>query len=229
MRLQTQSSNTSMADINYDRTKKVGSLVKEVELEADDIFEKFKSFTWGVRVILLLERKKEGSEHNKQQKYAMRWVTTNEEQFRKYLEKALFLQKVLNLNGANYRIYSSLNPRHMHKGIIHFKHEQVDQDHGDGQQKIDWYRDIADRFIGALMKESSKAMGRFLIDVDGDQKKVGEVLQKLASIDVEVVYQYASKNGWHIVVDPFNPALFNDTPIENVELKKDALLLLSHN
>lgn len=214
-----------METFDYDRTKRVSHLIEDTNTQCDELCDKFKDFTDGVRVILLVERKKDGQGHNKPQKHAMRWVTNGSKQYAKYLYKALFQQKVLNMQGSVYRIYSSVNPRNMEKGILHFKHEQLDSEHGAKDQCLDWYRDIQDRFIGALMKPGSKSDSKFLVDIDGDQLLVGKVLQILEEIGVDVVFQYPTKNGWHIITQAFNPTMFPHT--ENVEIKNDSLLAIA--
>ncbi len=211
---------------DYDRTKRVSHLVEDTEQLCDELYDKFKDFTDGYRIILLLERKKDGGGSHKPQKHAIRWITKDSAHWKKYLSKALFLQKVLNIQGDAYRIYASVNPRNIQKGILHFKHEQVDSEHGDQDQCEYWYADIQDRFIGAMMKPGSKDGSLFLIDVDGDQTLVGQVLQQVAELGLDILLQYGTKNGWHIIVSPFNPTLFK--PIEGVEVKTDSLLAISY-
>lgn len=66
----------------------------------------------------------------------------------------------------------------------------------------------------------------FLIDVDNVEGEdiMGLALAALAECGAEIVKQYATKNGWHIITKPFNPTTWNG---KLGEIKKDGLILLA--
>jgi len=79
------------------------------------------------------------------------------------------------------------------------------------------------------MKPSSRTETKFLIDIDDIIKTkenwdISEVEKHLEEINVKIILKYPTKNGFHIIVEPFNPNEWNS---EFGEIKKDGLLLLS--
>lgn len=55
------------------------------------------------------------------------------------------------------------------------------------------------------MKQSNKATSNFLIDVDnGDKPDYEEVMHNLLDGGVIVLDSYETKNGWHIITQPYN-------------------------
>jgi hypothetical protein len=69
----------------------------------------------------------------------------------------------------------------------------------------------------------------FLIDIDDIIKKgsnwdISVIDQYIQKIGVKEILRYDTKNGVHILTEPFNPSLWNS---EFGEIKKDALLLIS--
>ena len=126
------------------------------------------------------------------------------------------------------RIYSCLNKRDIKKAIRGFKFKQLEADYYDEDSKNNFYLDIKNRWTSAIMKPASRAETRFLIDIDdiiGDKSDISFVDQYLEDIKVKVLLKYPTKNGWHIITEPFNPALWNGN---FGEIKKDALLLLDY-
>ena len=80
------------------------------------------------------------------------------------------------------------------------------------------------------MKPNARAETKFLIDIDNvvitdTETYPDEVIKHLKDIKVKIFMVYRTKNGFHIITEPFNPNLFN---YEFGEIKKDGLLLLSY-
>jgi hypothetical protein len=195
-----------------------------------DILGKFKDFTDGVRVLFLIQRNKEGGETNNTK--LRKIVTTNPKEYGEALTDLLAQKYDGAIGGKKLRVYASVNPRNIEKAIREFKQQQLDADYLDDHSRHRFYYDVKNRFISALMKPSSKADSLFILDVDReDIQEVVEQLYQNAKADphtkmITIVKKYKTKNGWHIVTTPFNPALVAD--IKDVDVIKDGLLLLSY-
>lgn len=198
-------------------------------MKAKHIFEEFRFFSDGVRVLFLIHRNKEGGETNNTK--VRKIITKNSEEF--YLELIKLVDEkeraAMLREPIPYRIYSSVNARDIEKAIRQFKFEQLEADYYDDESRHSFYYDTKNRFVGALMTPSSrmKDQSYFIFDVDNEEGRDvnGEALSALAACEAEIVTQYATKNGWHIVTLPFNPNLFN---VPGVDIKKDGLLLLAY-
>ena len=212
-----------------DKTKVESNVKADVLMRANHIYDDFKFFANGVRVLFLIHRNKEGGETNNTK--VRKVITRNKEEFRLELiklvdekERAAMLREPL-----PYRIYSCVNARDIEKAIRQFKFEQLEADYYDDELRHGFYYDSKNRFVGALMTPSSrmKDQSYFVIDVDNEEGRdvMGEALGGIAQAGAKIIMQYATKNGWHIVSEPFNPNLFN---VPGVEIKKDGLLLLSY-
>jgi hypothetical protein len=195
---------------------------EEIKIKrAAAIFEQFKGFTHGYRCLFLVQRHKEGGETNNSK--LIKKVTNGPDEFYDAL-----LELVSEKMDSKFplRIYSAVNERDFEKAIRKFKFEQLEADYYDDEQRNNFYLDIKNRFIGCLMQPTQKAESYFLFDIDNAEGRdvCGETLKVLPN--EKIVFQYPTKNGWHIVTEPFNytTILFPT----NCELKKDALLLLDY-
>ena len=186
-----------------------------------EIMSLFKDFTDGVRMIMLTRRAKEGGKSNRPDWVAKRKISTNKDEFEKILEEFLEYQS----EHPEYRIYSCVNRRDFNKGIREFKRQQLEADYYDIESRDKFYLDIKNRFLGSLMKPSSRAETLFLIDADDlTAKTIGNAIDEIEEI-TDVVLTYKTKNGYHIITKPFNPNLLGN---KFGEIKKDAMLLLSY-
>ncbi len=205
-----------------DKTKIESNVKADIIMKAKHIFDDFKPYTDGIRVLFLIHRNKEGGETNNTK--VEKLISINSEEFYLQLLKLLDI-KERNL-GTPYRIYSSLNPRNIEKGIRQFKYEQLEADYYDPEQKHNFYHDIRNRFIGCLMQPAQRATSLFLFDCDNEEGRdvMGEAIDVIP--DEHIIRKYSTKNGWHIITHPFNYTTLK-LP-EGVELKKDSLILLAH-
>lgn len=203
--------------------KQVNRIAK-IDLEARQIFDEFKEYTDGYRVLFLIHRNKEGGETNNTK--VKKIVTKNSKEFADSLYD-LLVEK--DSSDVPLRIYSSVNSRNFEKAIRQFKQEQLDADYYDTASRHGFYLDTKNRFIGALMAPLAREESLFLLDVDREEGKDthGEVLKAMfdAGVDDKIVKVYPTKNGWHIVTQPFNPNLLSHPALE---IKKDGLLLLKY-
>ena len=199
-------------------------------MEKEKILSQFKDFTDGVRMLMLTHRSKEGGKVTRPDKVARRIITTNTEEFKEALQDLLELK---NKSEVPLRIYSCVNRRDFNKAIREFKRQQLEADYYDIESRNRFYLDIKNRFLGSLMKPSSRAETKFLIDLDGEEVERYKSLveDKLKELKIKVLLNYPTKNGEHLITSPFNPSDLiipdYDKPFVP-EIKKDALLLLSY-
>ena len=201
-----------------DKTKVESNVKYDVLLRANHIFDSFKNYTDGVRVLFLIHRNKEGGETNNTK--VKKVITRDSKEFKEELIKLVDFKE---RSEIPYRIYSSLNKRDINKAIRKFKFEQLEADYYDESQRNNFYYDIKNRFLGCLMQPTQRAETLFLFDCDSIEGW-NKTVQQLGELSIQIVDQYKTKNGWHVVTPPFNPGLFN--PVDDVEIKKDGLLLL---
>ena len=181
----------------------------------EKILEKFENFdiTSGYRMMMLIDRTKGGNEKNR----SIRRVSKNREEFIANLEFFLDLKK------PQERIYSCVNERDVSMAIRIFKQRQLDNDYADEESRISFYSDIKNRWLSCLMNPQAKKESYFLIDIDTKEKEeVYKIVYKLGQITRNYI-KYETKNGWHIIAQPFNPEFLNE-----VDIKKDGLILLDY-
>ncbi len=170
-------------------------------------------FKDGVRGIMLLHRNKDGEKGNAQRK-AIKKVSRNIEEWH---EIVLEFKNLQFLACPGYRIYSSVNSRNIDKAIHEFKLRQIAVDYG-SENELDWfYKDIQNRFFSCLMNPNCRNQNNFLIDCDSEEEYFDAI--KILKED-DVLFDYCTKNGRHIICKPFNP---NDIELEP---KKDEMIYI---
>lgn len=188
-------------------------------LTEKDILQRFEQFTHGVRVMMLIDRGISNSN-----KGSKRWInkliSTNTDEFAKNLE--ILIEQQYSINNPDIRLYSCVNPRKLEKAINYFQHRQLDLN--SLEEKLYFYRKINDRFCSSLMQPENRDGNLFLIDYDKSDAGIASLMLQLEKNNIEILSQYKTPNGWHLITSPFNPNILNE--IENVETKKDALILL---
>lgn len=188
---------------------------------ATSIFEDFYKFTDGTRVLFLIQRHKEGGETNNTKltklvsRDGIEWFLNLKELVGKKMESENSL-----------RIYGSVNSRDFKKAIHKFKIEQLDAEMYCQDQIERFYLDLRNRFIGCLMQPANKETSLFLFDIDNEEGR--DVHEEALNVipNEHIVHVYKTKNGWHIITNPFNYTKIK-LP-DGVELKKDGLLLLDY-
>lgn len=203
------------------RVKKLSAYHADIIKEANAIASRMYDYTTGTRCLILLQRNKDtpkGEAHPHHN--AIKFISTSPDNF--VLGLCKLLDKHYQLD--NTRIYSSCNKRDISKAIRTFKQNQLDNDYANEETYVSFYTDVENRFFSALMKPQSKADNKMIIDVD-DVSVMDTVDKLVAELDLTVYTKYATKGGWHLVVAPFNPALWS---LEGTQIKKDSLILLKH-
>lgn len=203
------------------REQSLAAFVESTEKAADGIIEQFAPFTDGSRVLLLLRRHKEGGHSNEHSRRRAREVIHDRDQLKKALVKLLFLKALY--PKSDYRIYMSACPRDLRKAELLFKQTALAADSAEGDNKRFFYENVEEKWISALMASNPlKDRGVFMLDVDTPDNS--EQLIWCSKNQVDVLFQYRTKNGWHIIVPPFNVTTY---PKELGEVKKDPLILLA--
>jgi len=176
-------------------------------------------FKQGVRVVMRVLRSKDGG-LGKPDHHATKIITTNEQEW-----KAAVVKLAQEASGEE-RIYSCVDARDWNKAIHEFKRRQLDADLYDDKAKLVFYLDLKNRFIGSLMTPSSRKTKYFLFDCDS----LEDYERCFASEDVRnnMIHQYSTKNGYHVITKPFNPSLAAKAGINPDNVKKNALMLVGY-
>lgn len=177
---------------------------------------KKENFRYGWRVIMLHQRNKEGR-HNRPDYHSVKRISNSEDEFEEQLQE---LRKMKG-DTPNLRIYASVNARNIDDAIRKFKFEQLEADYYDDEQRYQWYKDIKNRWIGALMTLSSRAETHFLIDCDCNEGESSNETRVILGRSTNILLEYETPNGVHFITEPYNP---NETP--GLEIKKDALMYI---
>lgn len=178
-------------------------------------------FKWGVRVLLLMQRAKEGGHARTDRKATIKRIVEGQAQFNEALEE---LREMWH---EPLRIYSTINTRSVDKAIRLFKYRQLDADYFDPTDRQAFYFDMENRWISCLKDGKAKTSSLFLFDHDNDPGVgLNRLLKKLDFLQVQIVDHYTTKNGQHIITGPFNPNLLEDWM--KALLHKDALMLWSY-
>lgn len=189
--------------------------------QAANIAAAHPGFTTGCRVLFLIQRHSDGGHTNNSKLRA--YISRNHEEWITALAK--LLQEKEQYPHLPLRIYQTLNERNIEKGIMHFKHAMLDADYFDTESRQWFYLDIRNRVISALMKEPSRATSYFLYDCDTRDQRILGLLHLDLGLHTEIIHEYPTKNGHHIITKPFNPNLVKLPP--EVEYKRDAMMLLA--
>lgn len=195
--------------------------VEQIWKRVDELCEQFADFTDGTRMMLLLHRKKDGGHNQEEHRTFESYVTKNSEDFRYKLFNMLLIKASCTVP---LRLYLSACERDVKKTIRTIEYELLDLHYADVERREATHMKILRAPRHFIMKPENAKEKLFMIDVDDKEGRdmIGEVLTHMADLDVQELMRYKTKGGWHIVVKPFNPALWQ----HESEIKKDPMLLL---
>jgi hypothetical protein len=182
-------------------------------LTMEEIPEQFKI---GTRVLMLINRSI-GNTNKGSKRWVNKMITNSPEEWDAAYKSLLKAKEFL--DNPDMRLYQSINSRRMTSAITAFKHRQIDLTYGN---VINFYSRINDSFCSCLMQPDCRLDNYFLLDVDTEFTKEIDAAVK----SLELVCKYKTRKGWHYIVQAFNPALL--PPMVDVEIKKDALMLLAY-
>ncbi len=152
----------------------------------------------GTRVLFLKSRHKDGITDERH----LTRVTHSVNAF----DAALGELAALSADGE--RIYGSAGARDLSKAVRLFKERQLAADYDADPGAF--YRNLEDRWASALMAPTSQLDKLWLFDCDAPDE-AAVVMADLARIGIrgEALYQYASKTGTHMIVEPFDRSLIS--------------------
>lgn len=204
------------------RNKKQISYDQDLLKKAEHICDTFALFTTGIRVMFLIHRSKEGAVSANQDKLR-KLISRNPTEFQENLYQLLVQKEA---SEDTLRIYSSVNSRNTDKAERRFKEIQLDNDYADEESCEDFYLDIRNRYISCLMSPNSSNGSLFILDLDSvAEYETALIIIAQAGLNDKIVQKYPTKNGWHIVMQPFNPALLGTY---SSKIHRDALILLDY-
>lgn len=165
------------------------------------------------RGIMLLYRSKDGEVGNAQRK-AIKKISRDPDEWKKIILEFRDLQ---HSSYPRHRIYASVNSRDMSKAIHEFKLRQLGHDYGNLYELHWFYTDVQNRFFSCLSNPNCRAQNHFLFDCDSvdDYKHVLKTIPEEAFL-----FNYPTKNGWHVITRPFNPNCYKLDP------KKDEMMFI---
>ena len=189
----------------------------------EQIKDTFLPYSDGVRIILLVHRSKEGGAGRKIQRTNLRKVITkNSEEFFQIVGE---MQDFMSKDDRTLRIYSTVNGRNINKAVRKFKQEMLDNDYNPDRIKEKFYLDIKNKWVGCLMSSSAKAESSFLLDLDGCDDRSFHSIYNLVEKLTRIQTYYQTKNGYHIITDPFNHTKLDK---DMITVLPDGLLLLDY-
>ena len=173
-------------------------------------------FKEGVRVLLLTQRKKDGETGGRTRQA----VSYDASEFDGTVEK--LLSESGDLSG--YRLYGSVDARDTHNARRVFALRQIKADWGAAPD--DFYRALNKQWLSCLGQNESRKTKYFLFDIDSSSlEEFGKCEQavraahythwkKYADDGVSdsyspIVHRYATKNGFHLITEPFNRAFLS--------------------
>jgi len=196
--------------------------LQQIDIETEQIIERFCQFTDGPRVMMLMYRAKDGGHNKEEQRLIKTAISYNPQQFERNLRELILLKSI---DERPLRIYLSVNKRNLKKVIRYVRESLLIADYADEEEKNNTYQKLLRSPKHFLMQPKCADDNLFVLDADNEEGRdvQGEVLQCLLDCDAEEVTRYVTKNGWHYVLKPFNPNLYMGPG----EIKKDGLILLS--
>jgi len=202
------------------RERKPIEAFESVERKAKNKADEFgKEFTEGVNVLMLLHRKKDGGDTAEHRRRLAWYVTKDTNGYVSALTKLMILKD--GHPKGDYRIYASANPRNVAKATRTLEERLLALHYDDGECRTNYQERLDKKWISCLMKDSNRDRSYFIWDIDENEgENNGEALRALA--DWDIIYQYKTKNGWHIITKPGNP---EGIPYD---VNRDGLLLLDY-
>ena len=166
----------------------------------------------GVRVLLLTSRTKDGGEKGRSVKLVSRDINHFNDK----------LNQLLELMEPNQRIYSTVEKKDTEKAIRMFKQNQLDAEYYDEDSRKGFYHDVWNRWISCLQKPQSSVSKLFLVDIDPEDDEKA-IMDEIETNKLTVVWEYATKNGRHVILEPFNPSKVS------FEVKRNDMILLAYS
>lgn len=204
------------------RTPAFSNILESIERKADQYAEDFDLFGDGYRVLMLLHRKKDGGHNKEKRRVKSFYIYNDREEFKRCLYEALVIKKVYD---EEYRLYLSVNPRDITKAIRYMKGMLLEAEYcGSPENAVNIYEKVFKDARTFLMQPQCKKSQMFLLDVDDEEGKdtLGDVLKIMAEKGIVELFRTRTKNGWHIITEPFNSKWMDKV----CGVNKDGLVLI---
>jgi len=186
-----------------------------------------------VYILLGIARKKNNPLTNSEEIVYREVVKKQEDIFRKYNKiKSL----IKGQPDYNFYIYITVNPRSIVKAYFRLKKQMLcwEREAFGNIDISNHLKKIDGRWISCLMKEECKnGRTKFLFDFDCKDNIKTMKFKELLEKHTTIIWFKETRNGYHIVTEPFNYKLLLEEKdykqFENiVELKKDSLLFVEY-
>ena len=203
--------------------------MKSLELELLKEHCKFKS-EYDVYILLAVARKKDHPDITNSQEIVFREVIKTEKDIERKYNKIHALTRNYMDGKYSFYVYITTNPRDIRKAffLLHAQFTSMLSEFlcsGVVDVISKKFKRINELWISCLMKPGCRGSSKnFMIDLD-DSKKLGEVCEELRKL-TEVIRVTKSKNGYHIIVKPFNRTLM--PKIEGMELQTDSITFVEY-
>lgn len=189
-----------------------------------------------VYIILALVRKKHSEKITRSSETVIRQVARSQEEF----ENLLHEMKIITRNHRTYKpddfyLYTTFNPRHAEKAYKLLKKQIIEWDELIEPYKERVIKKVHKQWISLLQRPECKTESKyFLIDLDKPEY-IEETIKSLEEENIKIEKVYKTKNGYHILVKPFDVRKFEKIKQENknlyyhdgiwkLEMAKDRLL-----
>jgi len=184
-----------------------------------------------VHVLIALARSKNNPGLTANSQVMLRKICRN---MNDYITKLEELKLQCENRDLNFYLYVSVNPRDVTKAYKHFKKEMIGRENAalfnDNDEFYHYAKRIDQKWYTSLMKPQSKGTKRFLIDIDEVNEYVVDFVRDQLKYMrhpngyvPKIHYVKTTRNGYHMVTDPFNPQLLNVQKFD-ISIKKDGLL-----
>lgn len=206
-----------------ERDIKLGNFLESVKQRSEAIFNDFVDFSDGARMLILLERKKDGGHNKEERRNIATKFSFSSEEYKNAIHEMLLMRVLY----PETRLYASVNPRKIKSIIRKIEEELLDCHYSnDPEKNLFTHKKIIKSPRHFFMQQSCAETSLFVIDVDDIEGRdtQGEALEECARLNVDILKTYRTKNGWHFITKPFNPSLWK----HESEIKKDALILLDY-
>jgi len=175
-------------------------------------------FKEGVRILMRCKRNKDGEGNSGGDRASKKIITTDSEEFDEALERLM-----LDIQPGE-RIYSTVDARDFQKGIRNFKFKQLEAEYYDDGSRFRFYTDSFNRMVSSLQAPNARVSSYFLFDCDSVEESL-TCMTALSKVDLHknIIHDYKTKNGKHIITQPFNPALLPEEVRSLIQ--KNAMML----
>ena len=205
------------------RYAKIEQFLDQVKSDVSDIVSDLPEIlTTGFHTLFLLERKKDGGNNKEERRTFNFAVVTDKDNLIEKLREYLWLRYLQ--KDKELRIYLSVNARNPHRATRNILDTILDGLYADDINRSLIERKVLKGARSYIMNPNAKASSLFLFDVDNivGRDVMGETLREMADLKVVEIYRKSTRNGWHIITEPFNLTLWKG----QAEIKTDGLLLL---